>query len=221
MESKAKRSFILTGVLFLLFALFTLAVLTVDVQAIGPEGSRVGFAALNRCMLTLCGVHPIWDQITDGTMLIALLTALSFAVLGLKQLIQRRSITKVDIRILLLACYYAFVVASYLIFEMWTVNQRPILVDGLLEASYPSSHTMVTVCIMGAALLLLCDPEKERTPLRRLLILGSALVIIVAVIGRMLSGMHWFTDILGALLLSAAWLMLYVSLIRWFGKQPD
>lgn len=212
MKSSFKRNLVITAALFVLFILFTAAVQMVDVRAIGPEGSRVGFAALNQRMLTLCGAHPAWDQITDGLMLIAVLTALGFAGLGLLQLIRRKSLRRVHPRILLMACHYGFVAVSYLFFEIWTVNRRPVLVDGVLEASYPSSHTLLIVCIMGAAMLFFRKLGHEKAALRRVLLIGSALVIAVSVVGRMLSGMHWFTDIVGALLLGAAWLKLHDTL---------
>ena len=112
MKKKVKSSFIVTGLLFLLFVLFTVVISTVDVRPIGPEGSEVGLATLNELVFQRLGVRMIWYTITDRLGVVALLTAFCFAIIGLIQIVNKKSLLKVDIRIILLGIYYVIVIAA-------------------------------------------------------------------------------------------------------------
>lgn len=150
---KIRRIFFMAGGLFVLFLLLMALVLKVDVQPIGPEQSSVGLASVNQWVHQTVGVHLIWYVITDWLGLSALAVAMGFAALGLIQLIQRKSLRKVDQDILLLGLLYIAVMAVYACFECFVVNWRPVLLNGNLEASFPSSHTMIVFCIMATAML--------------------------------------------------------------------
>lgn len=219
MKKKVKSSFIVTGLLWLMFTLFTVVVTTVDVRPIGPKGSEVGLATLNELVFQKLGVRMIWYSITDWLGVVALLTAFCFATAGLIQLVNRKSLFQVDIRIVLLGIYYVMVIAAYVFFEMFIINYRPVILEENvgLEASYPSSHTMLVICIMGAAIVLFQQMIQKKV-IRVILNVLSGAVIVVTVFGRMISGVHWFTDIVGGVLLGAAFIMLYVSvvlLVQW------
>lgn len=210
---KNKRNFIVTGTLFLLFASFTVVVTKVDVRSIGPENSSVGLATLNQWVFGSLGTSQAWYQTTEVLGYLAIVIALGFAALGLSQWIKRKSLLKVDCSILLLGVLYAMVAALYLFFEFIIVNYRPIILDGGLEASYPSSHTMLIVCIMGTALLAFRRLFNQKNGWRIVLESTYILLIVIAVFGRLLSGVHWFTDILAGMLLSSALVMLYYSMV--------
>lgn len=191
-----------------LFVLWTAAIQVLDVQPIGPNGSNVGFARLNGTFHRLTGVHMNLYLITDWLSLIPVLIMISFAVLGLIQWIRRRHILKVDIDILLLGAFYLAVFGAYLYFEEFPVNHRPVLIDGFLESSYPSSTTLLVLTVMFSAVMQLRRCMR-RSPLRNGLIALSMIFAALMVVGRLVSGVHWLTDIIGGGLLSGALTDLY------------
>lgn len=218
-DSKSKKMFGITAGLFLLFIVFTLMVLVVDVQPIGPEESKVGFATINQSVFGCLGVNILWYEITDWLGLLAVLFALFFAVLGLVQLVKRKNLWKVDYEIILLGMFYILVAVSYLFFEITIVNYRPVMMDNSLEASYPSSHAMIVICIMATAMIEFRKLFADKKALRAVLNTVSAAIILITVIGRLLSGVHWFTDIIAGVLLSSALVMLYYSSVIYIDEK--
>lgn len=205
---KFKKRLCAAAVLLAAFVMWTMAVCTVDVQAIGPNGSEVGFAEINRFVHNLTGVHFALYAITDWMGLVPVFVCMAFGGLGLVQWIRRRSIRRVDRSILALGGFYIAVMAAYLFFEEFVVNYRPVLIGGFLEASYPSSTTMLVLCVMPAAMLQLRGRIRNR---RRRAGVCGALAIFTGfmVVGRLVSGVHWFTDIVGGVLLSTGLVLLY------------
>ena len=199
--------------LFLLaaFALWTWAVSRVDVLPVGPQGSAVGFASVNRRFHQFTGVHWGIYTLTDWLGLIPIATAALFGLLGLCQWIRRKSLRKVDPSLFLLAGFYGAVMAAYVLFEIFPVNYRPVLIEGVLEASYPSSTTLLMLTVLPTAALQLRG--RIRSPLfRRCAVLLILLFAAVTVMGRLISGVHWITDIIGGVLLSAGLVTLYDAL---------
>ena len=192
----------------LAFALWTALVRSVDVRAVGPNGTSVGFAAFNLWFHRLTGVHRTVYTVTDWLGLVPIAVCLCFGALGAAQLVRRKSLLRVDPDILLLGLYYLLVVFAYLFFEMVPVNYRPVLIDGALEASYPSSTTLLVLSVMPT-LKFQINRRIRNQSFRRI---NDGFVIAFSafmVIGRLLSGVHWATDIIGAVLLSAGLYLLY------------
>lgn len=204
---KAKRYFWTAVCLFVAFVLWTAMVCIVDVQGIGPQESRVGLATMNQWFHHLTGVHLSLYFLTDWLSLIPLVFVAVFGLLGLMQWIQRKSIWKVDFSILALGGFYLLVLAAFVFFELFPVNYRPILIDGVLEASYPSSTTMLVLCVMPTAILQLRRRMKNSKAATILL----ALFTVFMLIGRALSGVHWLSDIVGGILLSGSLVLLYYA----------
>ncbi|MBR5817075.1 MAG: phosphatase PAP2 family protein, partial [Clostridia bacterium] len=194
MEKKNKKRLVLGVSLVAVFVFWTVLVRFVDVRAIGPEGSSVGFAALNGFVHELTGVNWLLYTVTDWLGLVQIAAALGFAILGLAQLIKRKSLRKVDRSILALGVFYILVIAAYAFFEIVVINYRPTLIGGYLEASYPSSTTMLAMCVMPTAAMQL-NRRIKNTVLRRCAIITVAAFTGFMVIGRLISGVHWITDI--------------------------
>lgn len=190
------------------FALWTTAVCCVDVQPIGPMGSSVGFAGINRFVHDLTGVHMELYVITDWLSLIPAGVCMGFGMLGLGQWIRRKQLLSVDRSILVLGGFYIAVAAVYLLFEVLVINYRPVLIDGMLEASYPSSTTMLVLCVMLTAMMQMNDRIRDRGLRNSVRILTLEFTAFM-VIGRLISGVHWMSDIVGGALLSAGLVMLY------------
>lgn len=207
---KNQRNLIIALTFGVLFVLWTLAVSYIDVRAIGPEGSEVGFAALNGFVHELTGVHMTLYTMTDWLGLVPFAIVFGFAILGLVQLIRRRSFLKVDRSILVLGGFYVLVMAAYLLFENVVINYRPVLIEGVLEVSYPSSTTMLTLCVIPTAMMQLGERIKG-SAVRRVVLGVMAVFGAFMVVGRLISGVHWFTDIIGGTLLSVALVMLYCA----------
>ena len=214
---REKRN-LLTGIVLIgAFALWTVLIQYVDVQTVGQNGTKIGFAAFNVWFHQLTGVHMTLYTITDWLGLVPIFICLCFGVMGLVQLIKRRSLLRVDADILLLGVYYVLVIACYLIFEMIPINYRPVLIEGRLEASYPSSTTLLVLSVMPT--LMFQAYRRTVNPMIR----KSAAVFVIAfstlmVIGRLISGVHWVTDIIGSVLLSAGLYMLYWSTVLYTDK---
>ena len=208
MEKKNKKRLVLGVSLVVAFVLWTILVCFVDVRVIGPEGSSVGFAALNGFVHELTGVNWFLYTITDWLGIVPIAVALGFAILGLVQLIKRKSLWKVDHSILALGVFYIVVMAAYIFFEVVVINYRPTLIDGYLEASYPSSTTMLVMCVMPMAAMQL-NARIKNTVLRCFAVIAIVVFTAFMVIGRLLSGVHWITDIIGGALLSAGLVTMY------------
>lgn len=206
-----KREFrkLCLGVGFLLaFILWTFLVIYVDVKEIGPNGSSVGFATLNAFVHERIGTNFLLYTVTDWLGLVPIGVAFGFAVLGLIQWIRRKSLWKVDTGILLLGVFYMVVILGYIFFELITINYRPVLIDGYLEGSYPSSTTMLVSCVMPTAKMQ-GEARIKNKVLRR--VISGVIVAFTAfmIIGRLVSGVHWFSDIIGGILLSAGLVTVY------------
>lgn len=207
MKMKKKKLFIAI-ILLASFVLWTVLISLVDVKPIGPNATSVGFATLNRFVHELTGVNLQLYVITDWLGLIPIAAAFGFAILGVIQLIKRKSLWKVDFNILALGTFYIVVIIAYLFFEIFIINYRPTLINGYLEASYPSSTTMLVMSVMPTMAMQL-NVRIKNIIARRCAIIAIMAFIAFMVIARLLSGVHWITDIIGGALLSAGLVILY------------
>ena len=208
MKDTRKRDLLAGIVLVAAFALWTVAIRLIDVQNAGPLGSEVGFATINVWFHRLTGVHMLIYTITDWLGLVPIIICMCFGVLGLVQMIHRRSLLKVDSDILLLGAYYVVVILCYLLFEMVPINYRPILIDGNLEASYPSSTTLLVLTVMPT-LKYQSDRRIANPVMRKAIAVFVIVFSAFMVLGRLIAGVHWATDIVGSVFLSSGLFMIY------------
>lgn len=184
------------------FALWTMAVCAVDVEPIGPGGSKVGFAALNGAFHELTGVHWVLYEMTDKLSIVPVLVMVGFGIGGFRQMMSRRSLLGVDRSLLALGVLYVVLLAAYLLFEKCGVNYRPVLVEGVLEASYPSSTTLLILGVMVPALMQV-NYRVECPCVRKALAAVIVAFAVFMVFARLVSGVHWLSDIIGGVLLAA------------------
>lgn len=185
-----------------------------DVAPIGPDGTSVGFSTINKAVHDFTGVNMFWYEITDCIGYFALLICALFGLAGLIQLVQRKSLLKVDRTILGLGVFYVIVLGLYVLFEKFIINYRPIIMPGASapEASFPSSHTMLIITVMASTSLVIGQYVRNRF-LKGLVTVLCYIVILVTVCGRMYCGVHWFTDIAGGVLLSITLVELFSAFL--------
>ena len=200
------------------FALWTALIQCVDVQPMGQNGTDIGFATFNTWFHELTSVHMGIYTVTDWLCLVPIAACLSFGALGAVQLVRRRSLLKVDADLLLLGAYYIIVIFCYLLFEMVPINYRPIPIDGIMEASYPSSTTLLGLSVMPK--LAYQVNRRAKNPLPKI----AVTVFVVAfsalmVLGRLVAGVHWATDIVGSVLLAAGLFMAYRASVEFADRK--
>lgn len=213
---KAQKSFLLGGILLVFFVVFTILVKTINVKPVGPENSLVGFAGFNESFSNTIGVNSFWYILTKVIGYGSLIIMTGFALLGLFQLVKGKSLKAVSPEILCLGVYYAVVILVYAFFEKVVINYRPVIADSGkgLEASYPSSQTVLIIAVLGSIGVMLSRLlDSERVSLARGIALSADVVIVVAIIGRTLSGALWFTDIVGGMLIAFALLYIFRGVI--------
>ena len=213
MKGKNSKELYVSISFILAFVLWTFAVSLVDVKAIGPQNSSVGFATVNGYIHNLFGVHMTLYVITDWLSLVPAVFIASFGLLGFVQLIKRKSIAKVDHSILVLGGFYIGVMAIYILFEFMVINYRPVLINGVLEASYPSSTTMLVLCVVPTAVMQI-KSRINNIILNKFVSVGLMIFTVFMITARLISGVHWFTDIVGGTLISCGFVVMYCYLCK-------
>lgn len=210
---KNKKYLYLSFSMFVLFVIWTALLCFVDRKAIGPRESVVGFSTLNGFVHKLIGTNMWLYNATDWLGLVPIAVCFAFAIYGAVQLIKRKSLYKVDYSIKALGLFYVAVAIAYVLFEYVVINHRPVLINGILEASYPSSTTLLVLCVMPTAALQLCSRIKGK---KLCLCVRIVLISFTAfmVIGRLVAGVHWITDIIGGVLLSTGFVAMYQFFIK-------
>ncbi len=202
----------ISGILFGCFVFFTILIRFIDRAAIGPSDSVVGFAKLNGAVRSAVGDSKMWYALSSFFGVVVILVVAGFVCLGAYELIRRKSFAGVDPDIYALAVIYVIMGVFYIVFDkIIIVNYRPLLENGELAASYPSSHTLMAVTVLGTAVIALYKRLKD--PNTRLIVFLSAMILMfLAVLTRFLSGVHWFTDIFASFLLGASLVALYSAI---------
>ena len=217
MKKNGKKELLAGSLLIGAFVVWTILIQLVDVQSIGVNGTKIGFATWNRWFHQLTCVHMKIYTITDWLGLVPIFICMVFGVIGVTQLVKRGSLFKVDSDIIVLGIYYVIVIFSYLIFEMIPINYRPILIEGRMEASYPSSTTLLVLCVMPT-LVEQVNRRIKREALKKVSIVCAICFSGFILVGRLISGVHWFTDIVGAVMLSIGLFSIYKGFVLMSSK---
>ena len=201
MKKRIIKDLILGITLIIMFGVFTLLVMKYDIKNIGVNNTTIGFATLNSWFNKTTGTHLMFYSITDWLELLPLLVCVCFGLIGLKQLLSRKKIFLVDHDILLLGIYYIIVILLYLLFDKMCINYRPILIEGKLEISYPSSTVLLVLCVM-LTLTFQINRRVKNDKTKIYLETLNNIYIIFMLFGRIVSGVHWITDIIGSIILA-------------------
>lgn len=219
-----KTTLIVSASFFLAFLVFTLLVSVVDVSGGVVPGTEIGFSSINlafyRATQKSGAYTPSLYKISEYLGYLALIEAAAFAVYGVMQAIKRKSVKKADADVYALAAIYVLTAVFYVVFEVAIVNYRPVVFElGKIEASYPSSHTVLSCVIVGTGALML-RRRISRKSVRIGVELCSALVVVATVACRAFCGVHYLTDIVGGLLLSASLVTLFAAFSQ-HGKATE
>ena len=218
MKKQGKRLLILGSTFITAFIIWTLLIQVIDVQPIGANGTNIGFATINGWFHDLTGVHMEIYHITDWLGLVPIFICFLFGSIGFVQLVKKRSIFKVDYDIIFLGVYYILVIFGYLLFEMIPINYRPILIEGFLEASYPSSTTLLVLCVMPT-LVEQVNRRSENNTMKKIVKVFVICFSAFMVLSRLISGVHWLTDIVGSILLSVGLFCVYKAAVLLCRKE--
>ena len=212
MKKSEKKNLLIGSIFLAMFAVWTALIQSVDVQPLGQNGTSIGFATFNCWFHHFTGVNMAIYTITDWLGLVPVVICLIFAGIGLVQLIKRRSLFRVDADIMILGVYFVIVFLAYAIFEMIPINYRPILIEGSMEASYPSSTTLLVLSVMPV-LIEQIQRRFSGIGVKRIITIAAIAFSVFMVTGRLISGVHWFTDIVGGVLLSAGLFTVYKAVV--------
>ena len=217
-----RNNIIISVLMTLCFILFTYLVGHLDVARVGEAPEAVGFSKINATFYGL-GYHKFFYILSELLGYAAILVALFFVFVGAYQLITGKSLKAVDGEIYILGGFYALVLFFYALFEKVIINYRPYILDEAEgpEASYPSSHTVLAMCIfMTAAVLASKYIKVERIANITKIVLIAMMA--ATILFRLLSGVHWFTDIVGGMLLSTmlfSYFTLALIYYKYYRKQ--
>lgn len=214
MKTQKKKSLIFGTVSIFTFVIWTLLIQTIDVQPVGLKGTNVGFATFNIWFHSITGVNMTLYTITDWLGLVPIFIGMIFGFVGLVQWIKGRKLLKVDFDIRVLGIYYIIVIFCYLVFEMIPINYRPIFINGFMEASYPSSTTLLVLGVMPT-LIFQANRRVKNDKIKKIISVITIMFSVFMVVGRLVSGVHWITDIIGSILLSAGLFYIYKGVVLW------
>ena len=205
-EKLGKALLIAGGVLFVLFAGFTYLTLTYDVAPVGFEGSRLGFSHINVRFHNVFGYNKGCFDVTEYLGYLCLAVAAANAFIAIKDFLRAKyRLKRMHRRNIFTMVFYAVVVAFYVLFMFVTINYRPIEA----ESSYPSSHTMLGLCVMFSEVAILSYSPNRLRFWAILFQIMCFVCMACMVVFRLLSGVHWLTDIIGGVILSASLICLY------------
>lgn len=210
---------IIGGVLLFLFILLLILLMTVD--RANNIYKQIGLFSFNKLFLVDYS-NEAWDEFSDVILYISLLFILGLAIYGFYQLSKKRSLFKVDKDIIFIGCGLAILAFVWLVFDkLIDVNYRPIAISGTAQTSFPSTHTMIAAFVLLAATRAILKRNGNEIKYQLLAYSGSSILILLCSLGRILSKMHWATDVLGGLFIGVGLFFILVGLDKAFEKDYE
>ena len=213
-----KKNIILSILLIIISIIYTLSVKYIDVDTIGPNNSKVGLSTINNYFHKLIGYHESLYKITSILGIFLFIIVGIYALMGIIQLIKRKSLLKVDKEIIVLGAFYIVVALVFIFFEKVIINYRPVIIEGELEASYPSTHTLLTLCICISSIII-NKLKYNNFKYRKYTNILTIILMLSILIGRILSGVHWISDIFGGITISLTLLTIYKTILLTIQKK--
>lgn len=209
MRTKKIYLYIIPTLLLVAFITLTLLVAYYDRDIFSSfvPGGETGLQKFNN-LFPHFSYNETLDKISDIFMIIGLLMMFIAFGVGLYQLIKRKGLKKVDFDIYLFGGEIVIMIIVWLLFEIFPISYRPLTILDL-ESSFPSTHVM----IVATTYLSFSWMISKRYPKLWIKIVAyafSTISIAITFAFRLVSGMHWFTDCLGGLLISLAMVSIFM-----------
>ena len=206
-----KLSYALTIILLISFIVFTIIVKCVDVKPLGINETNIGLSTFNISVRDKIPYNETWYKITKYFGYLWFVVCGLFAAYGIYLFIKNKSLKKIDYKLYILFSIFLLAIILYISFEFIKINYRPILEDGKMELSYPSSHTLLSIAIFVPSALYIIDSKFNKI-FKYISVPTLLILAILIVVGRFLSGVHWATDIFGGIILGSFLISLYISI---------
>lgn len=212
------KQIIFTGLMLVLAVLFTIAVKKIDTAIVW--GKEIGFSNINIAIHNFLQTSETFDKISDIMMVVSALLLGGLVFMATYQLISGKGLKAVDRELVVSGAVLLLTAGIYFLFEAVVINFRPVLIDGYLEASYPSTHVLFSMVVNIISIDYIISKIKNKKIMLPAVI-SVSVVTVVGFCSRVLSGMHWLTDIVGALLFAGALIMIYYTLKGIFIKNVE
>ncbi len=202
-----------------LFLILLILLLTVDRK--GNVEGQIGLYGLNKTFL-VNQYKESWDGLSDVILYISLGFLVGLAIYVLYQVSNKKNLLKVDKDILFVGCGILIIIFFWILFDkILIINYRPILVKMEAEASFPSTHVMLTTFILLSSGYCITKRESKNLIHTILGYAGFSCLVFICVLGRILSSMHWMTDCLGGFLIGFGLFSLMVGLDKFFTNKEQ
>ena len=215
-----KGNIIISGFLTIVSIVYTLLVKCVDVKSVGVDETKIGLSTFNLSIKDRTPYNESWYKLTKYLGYLWFVVCGIFAGYGIYLLIKNKSLKIIDYKLYILFSIFLLAIIFYIAFEFIKINYRPIILDGKKELSYPSSHTFLSISIFVPSALYIID-SKFKKIIKYISVPLLLVLAIIIVVGRFLSGVHWFTDILGGIFISAGLVMTFNTVLNLFSKDEQ
>lgn len=220
--SETKKGLCITIVSLVLFNILMILLCFVNVKEVEPFG-KIGLYGFNNTYRH--DYNKTLDIISDVLLYLSIAAFVAAVVYFAYGLIKNK-FKKVDYRLLVYFIITVCVVITYLIFDhVVKLNNRPNIIDGELEGSFPSTHVlMATYLLLPLTTLFFKEGREKDTKKIDLdtIVTTIAFVIIGAMfVLRLWSGMHWMTDCIGGVLLGVFYFGFYYFITSFIKEKKS